>query len=106
MTVRLSTEFLRKSVAPAGASRYTHLRRMLSESLSASTTLQCLLVIATTLSSKATVPVQKHLVLLGASNDVQHNVRLHLEDDNLLVVEYDVRCLLGRLLCLRCQTAA
>lgn len=43
-------------------------------------------------------PVQQNLVLFGASNDVEHDVRLHLEDDDLLVVEDNVggllRCLL------------
>jgi hypothetical protein len=69
----------------------------LSESLSASTTLQY--VSRVPVSSIAVIPVQKHLVLLRASNDVEHDVRLHLEDNNLVVVQDDVCRLLGRLLC-------
>ena len=45
------------------------------------------------------IPVQQHLVLLGAAHNVEHNVRLHLEDDNLSVIQDDVGRLLGCLLC-------
>ena len=47
----------------------------------------------------ALLPIQKHLILLGAAHDVEHDVRLHLEHDHLLVVQYDVGGLLGCLLC-------
>jgi hypothetical protein len=48
------------------------------------------------------IPVQQHLILLYASNDVEHDIRLHLEDDHLVVVQYNVGRLLSRLLCSFC----
>jgi hypothetical protein len=44
------------------------------------------------------LPVQKHLILLGAAHDVEHHIRLHLEDDDFLIVQDDIRGLLGRFL--------
>jgi hypothetical protein len=46
-----------------------------------------------------TVPVQQNLVFVGASNHIEHDVRLHLEDNDLSVIQYNIRRLLGRLLC-------
>lgn len=41
--------------------------------------------------------VQQHLVLLGAADDVDGHVRLHLVQDYAVVKEEDVAVLLGRL---------
>jgi hypothetical protein len=42
--------------------------------------------------------VQKNLVLVDATDDVHHDVRLHLVQHDPVVVEDDIASLLGRLL--------
>jgi hypothetical protein len=72
---------------------------MLRESLSASTTLVPVSHDPTGSQAEHIPPVQQDLILLGAPNNVEHDVRLHLEYDHLLVIQYDVCCLLGGFLC-------
>ena len=73
---------------------------MLSESLSARTTL--VRVSLGTMGARAGRdgggPVEQNLVLFGTADDVEHNIRLHLKDNNLAIVEDDVGRLLGGLL--------
>ena len=64
----------------------TYLRRMLSESLKARTTLAWVSTTPVTCMLDMTIPVEQNFVLICASNNIEHHVRLHLEHNNLLVV--------------------
>jgi hypothetical protein len=73
---------------------------MLSESLSARTTLESvsLGVMGVRADGDGGGPVEQNLILLGATDDVEHDIGLHLEDNNLAIIKDDVGRLLGSLL--------
>lgn len=70
MTVRLSTEFLGSLALGLGEERRTYFSRMLSESLSASTTLEIVSHGPAGSDAGGIAPIQQDLILLGAPNNV------------------------------------